>query len=141
MRFWDASAVVPLLIAEAPTSAVRALMIEDAQMAVWALTPLEVLSALWRRRRLGEIEVRAQASAESALLELEAAWSIVADVAQTDRRARRLLATHPLRAADAAQLAAALLACDERPERLPFVTVDERLAEAARREGFAVLPS
>ena len=141
MRFWDTSAVVPLLVAEESTRAVRALMIEDPQMAVWALTPLEVLSALWRRRRLAEIEVRAQAAAEDALLELEAAWSIVADVTQVDRRARRLLATHPLRAADAAQLAAALVACDERPERLPFVTLDERLAEAARREGFAVLPS
>jgi hypothetical protein len=141
LRFWDASAVVPLLVAEDPTPAVRALMIEDPQMAVWALTPLEVLSALWRRRRLAEIEVRAQVAAEDALLELETAWSIVADVTQVDRRARRLLATHPLRAADAAQLAAALLACDERPDLLPFVTLDERLAEAARREGFAVLPS
>jgi len=110
-------------------------------MAVWALTPLEVHSALWRRRRHAEIEVRAQAAAEDALLELEGAWSIVADVTQVDRRARRLLATHTLRAADAAQLAAALVACDERPERLPFVTLDERLAEAARREGFSVLPS
>lgn len=141
MRFWDASAVVPLLVSEEPTSAVRSLLVEDPQIAIWALTPLELLSALWRRRRLGEIEVRAQTSAEGTLLELEAAWSIVADVAQVDRRARRLLAVHPLRAADAAQLAAALLACDERPERLPFVTLDERLAEAARREGFAVLPA
>jgi hypothetical protein len=140
VRFWDASAVVPLLIAEQPTSAVRALMADDPQMAVWSLTPLEVLSALWRRRRVAEIEVRAQAFAAEALLELEAAWSVVTDVAQVVRRARRLLATHPLRAADAAQLAASLLACDEHPERLPFVTLDERLAEAARREGFAVFP-
>ncbi len=141
MRFWDASAVVPLLVAETSTPALRALMLEDAQMAVWALTPLEVLSALWRRRRLAELELRAQASAEEALLELEAAWSTVADVAHVVRRARRLLTAHPLRAADAAQLAAALLACDEHPDLLPFVTLDERLAEAARREGFAVLPA
>ncbi|MGH8310537.1 MAG: hypothetical protein ACRETX_12190, partial [Steroidobacteraceae bacterium] len=115
--------------------------IDDLMFIVWALTPLEVLSALWRRRRLGEIEVRAQASAEGALVALEMAWAVVADVAQVDRRARRLLATHPLRAADTAQLAAALVACDEHPERLPFVTIDERLAEAARREGFAVIPA
>lgn len=141
MRFWDASAVVPLVVAETSTPTLRALMLEDAQMAVWALTPLEVLSALWRRRRLAELELRAQASAEKTLLELEAAWSTVADVAHVVRRARRLLTTHPLRAADAAQLAAALLACDEHPDLLPFVTLDERLAEAARREGFAVLPA
>jgi hypothetical protein len=57
-----------------------------------------------------------------------------------DRRARRLLAVHPLRAADALHLAAALIACDERSDVLPFVTLDDRLAEAARREGFDVVP-
>ncbi|MFY9343542.1 MAG: hypothetical protein WAT39_13685 [Planctomycetota bacterium] len=56
-------------------------------------------------------------------------------------RARRLLANHPLRAADACQLAAALIACRERPDALGFVTLDSRLAEAARREGFTVLPA
>jgi hypothetical protein len=49
--------------------------------------------------------------------------------------------THPLRAGDALQLAAALVACGERPEALPFVCLDDRLRDAARREGFAVLPS
>jgi len=63
------------------------------------------------------------------------------DAAHVDRRARRLLGLHPLRAADALHLAAALVACDERPHALPFVTLDERLVDAARREGFAVLPS
>ncbi len=38
------------------------------------------------------------------------------------------------------QLAAALLACEDEPSRLPFVTVDDRLAEAAAREGFTVVP-
>ncbi len=56
------------------------------------------------------------------------------------RRARRLLASHTLRAADAMQLAAALLTCEDEPSRLPFVTVDDRLAEAAAREGFTVVP-
>jgi hypothetical protein len=50
------------------------------------------------------------------------------------------LALHDLRAADALQLAAALIACDEQPALLPFVTLDRRLADAARREGFRVLP-
>ena len=55
-------------------------------------------------------------------------------------RAGRLLATHPLRAADALQLAAALVWCDEAPQGETFVCLDERLSAAARREGFAVLP-
>lgn len=44
------------------------------------------------------------------------------------------------RAADALQLAAALIACDEQPSLPPFVALDHRLADAARREGFRVLP-
>jgi uncharacterized protein len=55
-------------------------------------------------------------------------------------RADRLLALHPLRASDALQLAALLAAAEERPADLPFVTLDERLAEAARKEGFSVFP-
>lgn len=55
-------------------------------------------------------------------------------------RADRLLAVHPLRAADALQLAALLAASEERPADLPFVTLDDRLAEAARKEGFSILP-
>ncbi len=55
-------------------------------------------------------------------------------------QAGRLLRLHPLRAADALQLAAAIIACEHQPESLPLVTLDQRLAEAARREGFAVLP-
>jgi hypothetical protein len=140
MRFWDASAVVPLLVAERPTVAVRRLLRADARMAVWALTPLEVLSALWRRQRGRELAPREQTAAEQALHQLEQVWSVIADIDVVERRARRLIATHALRAADAAQLAAALVACDERPELLPFVTLDDRLGDAARREGFAVVP-
>ncbi len=55
-------------------------------------------------------------------------------------RAGRLVASHPLRAADALQLAAALVWCDEAPQGTAFVCLDDRLREAARREGFAVLP-
>jgi uncharacterized protein len=56
------------------------------------------------------------------------------------RRAGRLVATHPLRAADAFQLAAALVWCEEQPAGETFVCLDEQLREAARREGFGLLP-
>ena len=55
-------------------------------------------------------------------------------------RAGRLLTSHALRAADALQLAAALIWCDETPRDETFVCLDTRLREAARREGFGVLP-
>jgi hypothetical protein len=49
------------------------------------------------------------------------------------------LRVHPLRAADALQLAAAFIAAERRPSSLELVTLDDRLAVAARKEGFAVI--
>lgn len=44
------------------------------------------------------------------------------------------------RSADALQLGAALVACEERPAGIGLVTLDTQLASAAAREGFTVLP-
>ena len=54
--------------------------------------------------------------------------------------AERMLRVHPLRAADALQLAAALVWSRDRPDGRVFVSCDERLRDAAGREGFTVLP-
>jgi hypothetical protein len=51
----------------------------------------------------------------------------------------RFLRVHPLRVADALQLAAAFVAAERRPPSLQIVTLDERLADAARKEGFALV--
>jgi hypothetical protein len=48
------------------------------------------------------------------------------------------LRVHPLRAADALQLAAAFVAAERRPSSLEIVTLDQRLAAAARKEGFGL---
>jgi hypothetical protein len=53
--------------------------------------------------------------------------------------ALRFLRVHPLRAADALQLAAAFTASERRPASLQVVTLDERLADAARKEGFTLV--
>lgn len=139
MRFWDSSAVVPLLVEERPTGAMRALVQQDSQLIVWALTGVEVTSALWRRVRGGDASAEDCDRALTILSELEACWTAVVDLASVQRRARRLLASHPLRAADACQLAAALVVARDEPEQLGFVTLDDRLAEAARREGLRVV--
>ena len=113
---------------------------DDPAVVVWQLAGTEVTSALWRRRRADEIDEVVRLLAGAGLAVLEGLWTSVEDTPLVDRRARRLLALHPLRAADALHLAAALIACDERTNMLPFVTLDDRLADAARREGFRVLP-
>ena len=55
-------------------------------------------------------------------------------------RALALLARHPLRAADAGQLGAALLVQDEMAAPLDFVCLDRRLADAAELESLRVIP-
>jgi hypothetical protein len=53
----------------------------------------------------------------------------------------RLLRVHALRAADALQLAAALVWADGVPSGSVLHTHDRRLATAAEREGFEVRPA
>ena len=60
---------------------------------------------------------------------------------RTRKSAIRILRVHPLRAADALQLAAAIAAAEDNPATLPFVTFDDRLGQAAARDGFVVVPS
>lgn len=140
MRFWDSSAIVPLVIQETVTEKARDLYREDPRLVTWLLSPVEVVSALCRREREGALKRNQRTLAEARLDRLIAPSTRVIDVELVAHRARRLLALHPVRAADALQLAAALIACEERPELLPFVTFDERLSDAANREGFVVIP-
>jgi len=141
MRFWGSSAIVPLLVHEETTSIVRDMLAEDRDVVVWALTGVEVTSTLWRRSRSGELSATSLATALDSLVAMESVWNTVLDVAEVVARARRLLAAHPLRAADAVQLAAALVAGRERADAFSFVTLDDRLGDAARREGLRVLPA
>jgi hypothetical protein len=141
MKFWDSSALVPLITSEARSAWSRQMLKDDREALVWCLSAVEVRSALARQLREGSLSSsdlrEAKRRAERLFAELiqVIAFDIVRD------RALRLLDLHDLRAADALQLAAALIASEERPGTLPFVTLDSKLAEAAEREGFPVLIS
>jgi predicted nucleic acid-binding protein len=139
VRFWDASAIVPLVAFEKETGDCRTLLAGDTDIVVWLLTPVEVISALTRRLRENSLKPNEFGKAKEQLAALEKAWSEVISVEQVRERARRLLETHPLRAADSLQLAAALLTSEENPQGFSFVTLDRRLGAAAEREGFQVL--
>jgi predicted nucleic acid-binding protein len=124
---------------EKETGDCRKLLAEDANIVVWFLTPVEVTSALTRRLREKSLKPIDFSKAKEQLAALERTWSEVISVERVRERARRLLETHPLRAADSLQLAAALLTCEETPQGFPFVTLDRRLADAAEKEGFQVI--
>ncbi|MCC7122342.1 MAG: type II toxin-antitoxin system VapC family toxin [Gammaproteobacteria bacterium] len=138
MRFWDTSAVVPLLVEEARTIETATLFEEDRDFALWWSTPVECASAftrLLREKRLDERGLDFAFERLDALVEC----GVMIEPCDTIRaEARRLVRVHPLRAADALQLAAAIELRGSPTLRQQFITYDERLALAARREGFAV---
>lgn len=140
MRFWDASAIVPLLLSEAPRETLLELIQADPAMVVWWGTPVECGSAIARRERDGTLALADATGALSRLRSLAKSWSEVVASDSVSSTALRLLRTHPLRAADSLQLAAALVAAEGDPASLQFVCLDERLREAADREGFITLP-
>ncbi len=136
MRFWDASAVVPLLVRQARTKEIEDLLAQDAEMVTWWGTPVECLSALMRLVREGRLDAGQARDAERRLEELRNGWDEVLPGEACRRTAERMLRVHALRAADALQLAAAMIAADHDPRRLGWVCLDQRLGEAAEKEGF-----
>ena len=138
MRFWDSSAIVPLLVLETSSEDVVAALAVDPDVLAWWGTPIECASALVRRERAGDLTAEGTSVALSRLDALRSTWGEIQPVERVRATAVRLLRTHPLRAAHALQLAAAIAAAEDHPETLPFVTLDQHLAEAASREGFAV---
>jgi predicted nucleic acid-binding protein len=138
LRFWDSSAIVPLTIADATTEALQAIAAHDPVMCVWWATEIECVSALSRLERQEALTEPATTAALERLDSLAEAWNEVQAAAALRGAARRLLRVHSLRAADALQLAAALVAAEGLPASLDIVTLDDRLAGAARREGFTV---
>ena len=139
MRFWDASAVVPLLLEEARSETMRAESAERPQLVVWWGTVVECTSAIGRRERSGALELSEATEALETLDRLTRDWREVPPTPTLRDDAQRLVRVHDLRAGDALQLAAARIAADGEPGALPFVTLDERLALAASREGFPLL--
>jgi predicted nucleic acid-binding protein len=139
VRFWDTSALVPLLVVEAETARAERWLREDAAVVVWTLTRVELLSALARRRRQDPAAARRVQAARRELLAAWDRWSEVTAVDLVRRHAERLVESHPLRAADALQLGAAIVAADDSPAGFEFVTFDRQQAVAAEREGFLVL--
>jgi len=136
MKFWDSSALVPLFATEARTRAVQSLYARDLEVVVWWGTLVECASAIARLERDGELSAADAAESFSRLDALAPSWMQIEPSDEIRESARRLLRVHPLRAADALQLAAALVAAERRPPTLAFVTCDDRLREAAGKEGF-----
>lgn len=140
MSFWDTSALLPIFLPQHTSHGLAALAAADEGMVVWWGTMIETHAALARLARTGEIDGPAK---EGFLEQMTALLALAAEIAPTEgvrSMACRCLRLHGLTAADALQLAAALIWAEHDPAGMGFVCLDERLREAARREGFGVLP-
>jgi len=108
-------------------------------MLVWWATEIECASALARLEREGNLTAEATLVAFERLDTLAEGWHEIQPLESARRAARRLLRVHTLRAADALQLAAAIVGSEGNPATLAIVSLDDRLIDAARREGFPVV--
>lgn len=141
MTFWDTSAVVALCVNEPRSFTAKSILGEDPSLAVWWATRTECVSALLRQTREGGLSAVGERQARQVLETLAKVWTEIQPTAAGRGTAERLLAVHPLRAADAFQLAAALEWCQGQPAGMALASFDTRLRDAAHREGFTVLPS
>jgi uncharacterized protein len=137
--FLDTSALVKRYLSEAGSAYVRRLFHgTGATFYQTFLTPLETISALYRRQRAGQISTEEL----SVLLKSYAVHSheeylLLPHSDSLTEAAGPLIARHPLRALDALQLASALALRNILPAEAPpliFLSADDRLVTAARQE-------
>jgi predicted nucleic acid-binding protein len=140
MKFWDASAILPLCLKEPRTAFLKKIAEEDEAIIAWWATPVECQSAFARLRRENIFNTSGEHQARRILSALSDVWTEVEPSGDVREKAGRALLLHPLRAADSLQLAAALVWTGGRTGGHHFVCLDQRLREAAHREGFTVLP-
>jgi len=140
VRYWDSSALVSQFVVESGTVVIRRLVQENQTIATWAWTRAEIVSAIERRNRFGDFSPAQRRSILEWFVSSAADWYEVSDFFAVRARAISLLSHHVLRAADAGQLAAALLMRERLGQSFEFVSLDKRLSKAAEIEGFRVLP-
>lgn len=141
MRFWDTCAIVPLLVQEARSEIMKSIHQNDEELVVWWGTPVETSSVFARLRREEKLTQSEEQQLRNRISTLAEYWNEIVPSDTARNLAHRLLLRHPIRAADSFQLAAALVWAGDRPEDNVIVCLDGRLRNAARAEGFNVLPT
>lgn len=137
IHFFDASALVKRFVAEEGSEEVVRLL-ESTLPAATRLSEAEVASALERRCREGSFPPVERDRAISALRRDFRSFLVVELTLEVIEAGLGLLARHPLRAGDALQLASCLELRRRLRHPISFVAFDDRLREAARKEGLEV---
>ena len=137
--FWDSSALVPLCVPRQDEAGSLRQLLGDYPPVVWWSSPVEVASAIERLRRRGELSPEEYAASRQRLMELRLSWREIQPTVRLRGLADACLSRFDLRAADALELAAALIWCREAPAGRTFLCCDRRLSQAASEAGFTIL--
>lgn len=132
--------MIPLVLQEAGSERARQLLAADPSLVFWWGAPVECYGAIVRAGRASRLSNPGIRQSQTALASLWGRSAEIGPSANLRAQALRLVAVHPLRGADALQLAAAIVWREERPDNAGFVCLDDRLRAAAMREGFDVMP-
>ena len=133
IAFWDTSAALPLCCSQIFTTQSKKWLRKYPKIVVWWGTSVEISSGLARLKRDGHLTDKETIKALRLWEKLRKTCRIVSPVERVIELANDLPAHYGLRALDSFQLAA-LVWCQEKPRRRPFVTTDERLAKAGFNE-------
>ena len=101
---------------------------------------MECAVAISRLKRGREVDEESEDAARNRRDRLADGWVEIGPINDLRLLASFVSKDHPLKTADALQLAAALRWCEGDTNGAGFVCLDDRLRLAARDEGFAVLP-
>jgi len=134
--YWDASALVKKYLSETGSDTVRQWLAKDPVLVTSQLAYAEIHATFARKRRERDIS---SLDYQRVCRIFEADWQAITVVQLDDRllpTIRSLLSRHPLRGADSVHLASALYTAEQAQLRpLPFACADNRLLQAARKEG------
>lgn len=136
VTYWDASALLTFLT-RGPATRHYGNIARASHIVTWWGSYVECAAAIARHAREGSNPAQI-AESYRRLEELSDEWLEVAASDRLRRAALRAAKTHLLRAGDALQLGAALIASGFEPHGNRFLTEDVRLRQAAEREGFIV---
>lgn len=136
MAFFDASAIVPLCVAQQSSQRARQVYRSFTRQVVAWTTSIEAAGAIYRALRLGGLSESTAKRALGRLAQLEKRWTEIIASDRVRHSAITLLSSYDLRAGDAVQLASALVWCKDKPRHRSFVCFDQKLVIAARSVGF-----
>jgi len=137
--YFDTSALVKRYVRERGSAQVGSLLRRHDLLSS-AITPVEVLSALWRRKRNGDLSEENLSMTLSRVQSDRIRWGLVEVGGTVLSRAEEIVqGTVPMRALDAIHVASLMTFQAAAAMRIPFVTADDRQREAGTQVGLDVI--